>query len=158
LGVLVGGIIVEDHMDRLVGRHFALDGIEKADKFLMPVALHAAADDLALQDIESGEQGGGAVALVVVGSSWRSALFSSADRAGWDQGFEFASTRTRGFFGPRQGRRKDGFLGGRRKAPARKERGGGGAFPERRSAGGAGRQRGLPEPVCNGAVQLFSAA
>ena len=54
-------------MDRLVGRHLALDGIEKADEFLVPVALHAAADDLAFEDIESGEQGGGAVALVVVG-------------------------------------------------------------------------------------------
>ena len=51
-------IVVEDHMDRLVGRHLALDGIEKADEFLVPVALHAAADDLALEDIECGEQGG----------------------------------------------------------------------------------------------------
>jgi hypothetical protein len=55
LGVLVGSIVVEDHMDGLVGRHFTLDGIEKADKFLVPVALHAAPDD---QDIEGGEQGG----------------------------------------------------------------------------------------------------
>ena len=36
-GVLVGGIIVEHHMNRLVGCHLALDGIEKADEFLMPV-------------------------------------------------------------------------------------------------------------------------
>ena len=32
----------------------------------MAVALHAAADDLALQDVEGGEQGGDAVALVIV--------------------------------------------------------------------------------------------
>src|SRR6516162_8143625 len=35
-------------MDRLVGRHFTLDGIEKADEFLVEVALPAAPDDLAL--------------------------------------------------------------------------------------------------------------
>jgi hypothetical protein len=33
LGVLVGNIVVADHIDHLVGRHFALDGIEKADEF-----------------------------------------------------------------------------------------------------------------------------
>src|SRR5207237_2606766 len=55
------------HVDRFVGRHFAFDGIEKADEFLMPAALHTAPDDLAFKDIEGGEQGGGAVALVIVG-------------------------------------------------------------------------------------------
>ena len=40
------------------------DGIEKMKEFLMTVALHTAADDLALKDIESSKQGGGAVALV----------------------------------------------------------------------------------------------
>ena len=42
-------------MDRLVGRHLALDGIEKADEFLVPVAQHAVPDDLAFQNIEGGE-------------------------------------------------------------------------------------------------------
>jgi hypothetical protein len=32
----------------------------------MPVALHTAPDDLAFKDVEGGEQGGGAVALVIV--------------------------------------------------------------------------------------------
>src|ERR1700687_5976035 len=63
---LVGGIVVEHDVDRFVGRHVALDGIEKADEFLMPVALHTALDDLAFKDVEGGEQGGGAVALVIV--------------------------------------------------------------------------------------------
>ena len=67
LGVLVGGIIVENHMDRLVGRHLALDGVEKADEFLMPMALHAAGNDVVSRNIEGGEQGGGAMALIVVG-------------------------------------------------------------------------------------------
>ena len=57
LGVLVGGVVVENHVDRFGGRHLVLDGIEKADEFLMPVALHAAPDDLAFKDIEGGEQG-----------------------------------------------------------------------------------------------------
>ena len=64
LWVLVYGVVVEDRMDHLVGRHFTLDGIEKADNFVVPVALHGASDDLAFQDIESGEQGGRTVALV----------------------------------------------------------------------------------------------
>ena len=46
--MLVYGVVVEDRMDHLVGRHFTLDGIEKADEFLVEVALHAAPDDLAL--------------------------------------------------------------------------------------------------------------
>jgi hypothetical protein len=49
LGVLVGGVVVENHADRFVGRHLVLDGIEKADEFLMPVALHTAPDDLAIK-------------------------------------------------------------------------------------------------------------
>jgi hypothetical protein len=45
----VGGVVVENHVDRFGGRHLVLDGIEKADEFLMPVALHAAPDDLAFR-------------------------------------------------------------------------------------------------------------
>ena len=44
LGMLVGGVIVEDGVDHFAGRHGALDGIEKADEFLVSVALHAAAE------------------------------------------------------------------------------------------------------------------
>jgi len=63
----MGGVVVEHHVDRFVGRHLTFDGIEKADKLLMPVALHTAPDDLAFEDVEGGKQGGGAVALVIVG-------------------------------------------------------------------------------------------
>jgi hypothetical protein len=35
----------------------ALNGIEEANELLMPVALHASADDSALLDVEGGEQG-----------------------------------------------------------------------------------------------------
>jgi hypothetical protein len=67
LGVLVSGVIVEDDVDELSGRHLRLDRIQEADELLMPVALHATADDLAFENIESGEEGGRAVAFVVVG-------------------------------------------------------------------------------------------
>lgn len=50
LRLLAGGIAVEDHMDRLVSRDLAL-GPEKADEFLVPVAPHAAPDDLTVQHI-----------------------------------------------------------------------------------------------------------
>ena len=43
-----------------------LDGVEEADELLMAVALHVAADDGAVEDVEGREQRGGAVTLVVV--------------------------------------------------------------------------------------------
>jgi len=54
-------------VDDLASRDLAFDRIEEADELLMSVALHAAADDLALEHVEGGEQHGRAVALVVVG-------------------------------------------------------------------------------------------
>ena len=32
LGVLMGDVVVEHHVDRFVGRHLTFDGIEKADE------------------------------------------------------------------------------------------------------------------------------
>ena len=40
--MLVGGVVVEDDVDRLVGGNLALDSVEKADEFDVAVALHAA--------------------------------------------------------------------------------------------------------------------
>lgn len=67
LRMLVGGVVVEDRVNHLAGRHRALDGIQEADELLMPVLRHAAADDLAFEDVQGGEQRRRAVALVVVG-------------------------------------------------------------------------------------------
>src|SRR5271155_1326420 len=67
LGVLVAAVIVEDDVDELAGRDLCLDRVEEANELLMPVALHAAADDLAFEHVESGKQCGRAVALVVMG-------------------------------------------------------------------------------------------
>ena len=66
LGMFVGGIVVEDGVDYLAGRHGPFDGCDEADELLMPMARDAAADDLAFEHAERGEQGRRAVAFVIV--------------------------------------------------------------------------------------------
>ena len=39
LRMLVGYVVVDDGVDRLLDRHLRLDGIEEADELLVPVAL-----------------------------------------------------------------------------------------------------------------------
>ena len=71
LGMLVRRVVVDDQMQLHSGRGLAVDLVEEADEFLMPMARHALADDLALQHVERGEQCRCAVALVVVApSAW----------------------------------------------------------------------------------------
>ena len=65
--MLVGRIVVEHGVDHLAGGHLALDVIEEADEFLMPVALHVPADHSTIQHIERGKQRGRAIALVIMG-------------------------------------------------------------------------------------------
>ena len=79
--MLVGGVVVEDDVDQLAGRDLGLDGVEEADELLMAVALHVAADDRAVEHVEGGEQGGGAVPLVVVGHGAGRPFFIG--RPGW---------------------------------------------------------------------------
>ncbi len=67
LWLLMGGIVVENDVDGLVLRQLRLDGVEKADELLMAMTLHVAANHLAVEDVESRKQGGGAVALVIMG-------------------------------------------------------------------------------------------
>src|SRR4051812_28357746 len=52
LRLLVGGVVVEDDVDDLAGWDLCLDGVEEANELLVPVALHAAADDGAVEDVE----------------------------------------------------------------------------------------------------------
>ena len=70
LGVLVGGVVVGDGMDELAGWHGRLDCVEEADEFLMPVLLHAATDNLAVEHVEGCKQGGGALMAPLI-SLWR---------------------------------------------------------------------------------------
>ena len=67
VGMLVGGIVVDDDMDRLFLGHSGLDDVQKPDELLMAMALHALANNLALKDNERREQGGDAMALVIMG-------------------------------------------------------------------------------------------
>ena len=53
LGLLVGGVVVEDDMDQLAGRDRGFDGVEEADELLVPVALHAAAEERMLRAANS---------------------------------------------------------------------------------------------------------
>src|SRR6185295_11105747 len=74
LRMLVGGVVVEDYVHDLSEWHLRLNGVEEADELLVAMALHTSADDLAFEDIESGEQRCRAVAFVIVGHRPGSAL------------------------------------------------------------------------------------
>ena len=75
LRMLVGGVIVEDHVHDLARGDFGLDGVEEADELLMPMALHVASDHFAIEHVERGEEGRRSVALIIVGHRARAALF-----------------------------------------------------------------------------------
>src|SRR6201999_96088 len=75
LWMLVGSVVVGDGMDQLAGRDGRFDGIEEADELLMPMALHAAADHLAIQYVECSEQRCRAMPDVIVGHSAAAASF-----------------------------------------------------------------------------------
>src|SRR5260221_5933114 len=66
LGMLVGGVIVEDHMHGFAGRNFRLDGVEETNELLMPVALHVAADHRTVENVQRGEERRRAMPLVVM--------------------------------------------------------------------------------------------
>jgi len=51
-----------------------LDCVEESNKLLVAVALHVATDDGAVEDVERGEQRGGAMTFVVVGHRSGAAL------------------------------------------------------------------------------------
>ena len=55
-GVFVRGVVVADHMDLPMRRHCLLHQIQKADPLLMPVLLHAGADDFARGDVQCRKQ------------------------------------------------------------------------------------------------------
>ena len=49
LRVFVGGVVINDCMDMLAGRHSCFDRVEEADILLVPVLLHAAANNFAVE-------------------------------------------------------------------------------------------------------------
>ncbi len=90
LGVFVGGVVVEDDVDGLALWHLGLDGIQEPDEFLMAMALHAAADDLAFEHVEGGKERCGAVAFVVVRHGSGAALLHRQARLGAVQRLDLA--------------------------------------------------------------------
>jgi len=66
LGMLVRGIVIEDHVDLELRGHRALDGAKEPQELLVAMSRHALVDDLAGGDIECCEQRRGAVPLIVV--------------------------------------------------------------------------------------------
>ena len=64
--MFVGRIIVDDGVDHFSHRDLLLDRIEEVDELLVAMVQHVAADDGAIEDVESCEQRGGAVTFVVV--------------------------------------------------------------------------------------------
>jgi hypothetical protein len=67
LGMLVGGVVVEDEVDLEVGRHGLPDRAQEAEELLVPVPRAALRQDGAVEQVEGGEQRGGAMAEVIVG-------------------------------------------------------------------------------------------
>ena len=65
LGMLVRDVIVDNQMHCALVRGLAVDLVEEADELLIPVAAHALADDLAVEHVERGDQGGCPVPLIV---------------------------------------------------------------------------------------------
>ena len=53
--MLMGGVVVDDGVVASYGNLF-LDNIEETDELLMAMALHVAADHLAVEDVHRGEQ------------------------------------------------------------------------------------------------------
>jgi hypothetical protein len=68
-GVFVCRIIIKDHLNGLACGDLRLDGVQKADERLMPVALHVPADDGAVENDWRGRPRRRAVPLVILSHS-----------------------------------------------------------------------------------------
>jgi hypothetical protein len=62
--MIVRGVVVDDQMQFPQCRGLAVDLVEEADEFLMPMARHALPNDPALQHIERGKERRRTVSLV----------------------------------------------------------------------------------------------
>src|SRR5258707_3386918 len=85
-------------MDCFFLGHPGLDEVQKPDELLMAMALHALADDLALKDIERREQGGDAMALVIMGHGASASLLH---RQAWLGAIKRLNLAPMGIFGSR---------------------------------------------------------
>src|SRR6516165_12184696 len=67
LGMFVGAVVVRDQMNLKPRRDAGVEMFEKAQKLLVAVARLALGDNRTIEHVERREQGGGAVAVIVVG-------------------------------------------------------------------------------------------
>jgi hypothetical protein len=58
LGMLVGGVVIDDEMDVELGWHVGLDVTQEGEELLMAMARLALGDDRAVKHVEGGEQRG----------------------------------------------------------------------------------------------------
>lgn len=110
--MLVGRIVITNQVDLFAGRRAPVDQIQKADSLLMPVLFHAGANDLSIGDIEGGEEGSGAIALVVMGHGLAASRFDRQARLGAVQCLDLTLFITReddGMFGRAQVKAHDIF-------------------------------------------------
>ena len=90
VGMLVGGVIVDDGVDELAGGDRPLHGVEEADEVLMAMLGHAAPDHGSIEDIERREQRRRAIALVIVGHRPALAGLDRQARLGAVEGLDLA--------------------------------------------------------------------
>ena len=56
--MLAGGVILDHRLDCFAGWHVCLDCVEKGDELLMPMALHIAVDDCAVEGVGGSKERG----------------------------------------------------------------------------------------------------
>ena len=79
--MFMGGVIVQNDMDVLAQRNFAVDLLEKFQPLALAVFLGGVSDDFALQIIQGGKEGHRTVAIVIMGLGADMPLPSG--RPGW---------------------------------------------------------------------------
>ena len=78
--MFVRGVVVADDVGLPCSGSELPEQIQKADPLLMPVLLHAGADDLARGNVQRGKEPGGSVAFVVMRHRGRAALLEGKPR------------------------------------------------------------------------------
>jgi len=116
VGVLVGGVAVAHDVEFAPGVGLG-DELEERQELGVGVPLVAGVGDPAGGDFQGGEQGGGAVALVVVGLLLRHPRAQGQDRGGPVQGLDLGLRAPRGAALPNGGERTPSP--GRRSGPVK---------------------------------------
>src|SRR6202047_251187 len=82
LGMLVGAVVARHQMDVEPGRNAAVEVIKKREKFLVAMARLAQGNHFAIKGIACRDQGGSAVAVVIVSYSFEIAQSHRQGRCG----------------------------------------------------------------------------